>query len=76
MGTQLPSIVRLKQGFDREDLFLFRLMLSPHFQEQEAIKRRRKEVLIKRSLWALGLKNHNKNPREAYSQAFSARALG
>lgn len=33
-------------------------MLSPRFQEQEAITRKRKEVLIKRSLWALGLKNN------------------
>lgn len=77
MGTQLPSIVRIEQKFGREDSFLFCLMLSPRFQEQEAITRKRKEVLIKRSLWALGLKNNNnKNPREAYSQAFSARALG
>lgn len=58
MGTQLPSIVRIEQKFGREDSFLFCLMLSPRFQEQEAITRKRKEVLIKRSLWALGLKNN------------------
>lgn len=57
-GATTASIVRIEQKFGREDSFLFCLMLSPRFQEQEAITRKRKEVLIKRSLWALGLKNN------------------
>lgn len=41
-------------------------MLGPNFKEQEAIKRERKEVLIKRSLRSLGSKR-TKNQSEGSS---------